>query len=94
MPHDTNQDLSRLDAYLEAVGPPLGIDPGAVPIPEILGLSTDVARAVMRPGVPVSAFVLGLAVGRGMDPAEALRTLRDGAAAFEAEHGPDPSRRH
>ncbi|MDG6101140.1 DUF6457 domain-containing protein [Dactylosporangium aurantiacum] len=38
----------------------------------ILDLARDVAHNVARPGAPLTAFLLGVAVGRGADP-EATR---------------------
>ena len=46
-----------------------GPRPGQVPVPVVLDLARDVAHQVLRPGAPVTAYLLGLAVGRGADPA-------------------------
>ncbi|GGB92612.1 DUF6457 domain-containing protein [Cellulomonas carbonis] len=41
----------------------LGVDPDAVDIDVLLDLARDVAHAVGRPAVPVTAFLVGCAVG-------------------------------
>jgi dihydrodipicolinate synthase/N-acetylneuraminate lyase len=51
----------------------------------VLDLARDVAHGVVRPAAPVTAFLLGLAVGRGADLASATTTLTAMAKAREAE---------
>ena len=41
----------------------------------VLDLARDVAHGVVRPAAPLTAFLLGLAVGRGVDLATASATL-------------------
>ncbi len=41
----------------------------------VLDLARDVAHGVVRPAAPLTAFLLGLAVGRGADPREATAKL-------------------
>src|SRR3954470_13267950 len=41
----------------------------------ILDLARDVAHGVLRPAAPVTAYLVGLAVGRGTDPAEAFAAV-------------------
>ena len=41
----------------------------------ILDLARDVAHGVLRPAAPLSAYLLGVAVGRGADPAAAAATV-------------------
>jgi hypothetical protein len=56
----------------------LDLDPAAVDKRLVLDLARDVAHAVERPAAPLTAYLLGVAVGRGADPAaaaEALSTL-------------------
>lgn len=53
----------------------LGIDPAEANTALVLDLARDVAHNVLRPGAPVSAYLLGLAVGRGADPADAAARL-------------------
>ncbi|HVX08190.1 DUF6457 domain-containing protein [Humibacter sp.] len=51
----------------------LGIAPDDVPIGRVLDLARDVAHGVVRAGAPLSAFVVGVAIGRGLDGDEAWR---------------------
>jgi hypothetical protein len=53
----------------------------------VLDLARDVAHGVLRPAAPVSAYLLGLAVGRGADPAQAAATISDLAARWEGRPG-------
>ena len=41
----------------------------------VLDLARDVAHGVVRPAAPLTAFLLGLAVGRGADVKSAAATL-------------------
>jgi len=41
----------------------------------VLDLARDVAHGVVRPAAPLTAFLLGLAVGRGAEPREASAKL-------------------
>lgn len=41
----------------------------------VLGLARDVAHTVSRPAAPLSAYLLGLAVGRGADPTQAAAEI-------------------
>jgi hypothetical protein len=64
----------------------------------VLDVARDVARGVLRPAAPLSAYLLGLAVGRGADPAAAAEAImvlaRDWPAPAESpdagERPPSP----
>ncbi|WP_326550767.1 DUF6457 domain-containing protein [Micromonospora sp. NBC_01813] len=68
----------------------LGLEPGDVPVPVVLDLARDVAHNVLRPGAPVTAYLLGLAVGRGADPVEAGARLAALARAYGEGVTPAP----
>jgi uncharacterized protein DUF6457 len=51
----------------------------------VLDLARDVAHGVLRPAAPVSAYLLGLAVGGGADPARAAATIADLAGRWAAQ---------
>jgi hypothetical protein len=71
--------VNELDQWMTTVCDALGIEvPGSGPI---LDLARDVAHGVLRPAAPVTAYLVGLAVGRGADPADAFATV---AALVEA----------
>lgn len=61
----------------------LGIDPGALDRDAVLDLARDVAHEVARPAAPLTAFLLGVAVGRGRPMAEAVARLRALAEGWE-----------
>ncbi|MBM0278798.1 DUF6457 domain-containing protein [Micromonospora tarensis] len=67
--------MTVLDDWVTAVCAELELDPAGVPVPAVLDLARDVAHQVVRPGAPVTAYLLGLAVGRGADPADAAARL-------------------
>ncbi|MFG1996633.1 DUF6457 domain-containing protein [Actinoplanes sp. NPDC048988] len=79
--------MSDLDTWIRAAAAELGIDPAEVPTGAVLGLAKDVAHNVVRPGAPVSAYLVGLAVGRGADPSEAAGKLRELALSWAGEQG-------
>ncbi|MEV4810188.1 DUF6457 domain-containing protein [Micromonospora avicenniae] len=83
--------MTVMDDWVTAACAELDLDPAQVPVPAVLGLAKDVAHQVLRPGAPVSAYLLGLAVGRGADPADAAVRLSALAASWPVELGADPT---
>ncbi|MGN9812358.1 DUF6457 domain-containing protein [Micromonospora sp. BQ11] len=83
--------MTVMDDWVTAACAELGLNPAEVPVPAVLDLARDVAHQVLRPGAPVSAYLLGLAVGRGADPAGAAARLRDLAASWPVELGAERS---
>ncbi|GIF24999.1 hypothetical protein BJ973_007257 [Actinoplanes tereljensis] len=67
--------MSDLDAWIVAAGAELGVEPADVPVTTVLDLARDTAHGVVRPAAPVTAYLMGLAVGRGADPADAAERL-------------------
>ncbi|GHJ46730.1 hypothetical protein Cs7R123_40720 [Catellatospora sp. TT07R-123] len=53
----------------------LGLPTDAVDTAMVLDLAREVAHNTVRPGAPVSTFLLGLAVGRGGDADELAARL-------------------
>lgn len=41
----------------------------------VLDLTRDVAHGVSRPAAPLTAFLVGVAVGQGRDPADAVAAV-------------------
>ena len=81
--------MSELDEWVAAASAELGLEPGDVHPRVVLDVARDVAHQVLRPGAPVTAYLMGLAVGRGADPADVAARIsalalawpdRDGAA--------------
>lgn len=64
-----------LHDFTEAACAELGVPRTDVDVTMILDLARDVAHNTVRPGAPVGAFLLGLAVGRGGDPRELAARL-------------------
>ncbi|MEH0973404.1 DUF6457 domain-containing protein [Micromonospora sp. CPCC 205546] len=74
--------MTVMDDWVTAACAELDLDPARVPVPAVLDLAKDVAHQVLRPGAPVTAYLLGLAVGRGADPAGAAARLSALAASW------------
>jgi hypothetical protein len=71
--------MSTLEQWTAAAGAGLGLGPGSLSIPEtkaVLDLARDVAHAVDRPAAPLTAYLLGVAVGRGLTLPEAADRVR------------------
>ncbi|RIV36437.1 DUF6457 domain-containing protein [Micromonospora radicis] len=83
--------MTVLDDWVTAACAELGIEPAEVPVTAVLGLARDVAHQVVRPGAPVTAYLLGLAVGRGADPLVAAARLAELAGSWPVELGADRS---
>jgi hypothetical protein len=75
--------VSTLDRWTQAACAELGLAPAQVPARVVLDLARDVAHQVERPAAPLTAFLLGLAVGSGQSLDEATRQLTDLAARWE-----------
>jgi hypothetical protein len=66
---------TELDAWLRQVCDDLEL-PGTVDRTLVLDLARDVAHGVARPAAPLTAYLVGMAVGRGADPAAAVTAVR------------------
>jgi hypothetical protein len=67
--------MSTLDDWTDAVSDALGLGP--VDTALVLDLAREVAHGVTRPAAPLSAYLLGLAVGRGAEPRQAAAVISD-----------------
>ena len=74
--------MSTLEDWIAAVRAELGVDP--VDTTLVLDLARDVAHGVARPAAPLTAYLLGLAVGRGADPRQAAATVTALAQSWPA----------
>lgn len=61
----------------------LGLDPGTLDSAVVLDLARDVAHEVARPAAPLTAFLLGVAVGQGQPAPDAASRLRALAASWQ-----------
>jgi hypothetical protein len=71
--------VADVDDWLAGVGAALGV-PAADVLPaeiraEMLNLTGEIAHNVVRVAVPWTSYLMGVAVGRGTSPAEALRIV-------------------
>ncbi|HEY7146377.1 MAG TPA: DUF6457 domain-containing protein [Streptosporangiaceae bacterium] len=79
--------MSTLDDWTRAACADLGIDPASADTRVILDLARDVAHAVQRPAAPLTAYLLGVAVGQGGDLRAAAAGLRALAAGWPPGDG-------
>jgi Domain of unknown function (DUF6457) len=76
--------MTTLDKWAAAACAELGIDPSEVDLRIVLDLARDVAHEVERPAAPLTAYLLGLAVGGGQSRDVAAGRLRHLAASWTA----------
>ena len=74
-----------MDDWLETVCAELGVDPAALDQKAVLNLTRVVAHTVDRPAAPLTAYLLGVAVGRGLTLPDASDRVRALAARW-SEH--------
>jgi uncharacterized protein DUF6457 len=80
--------MTTLTDWIDACCADLGLDRADVVERVILDLTRDVAHGVDRPAAPVTAFLLGLAVGRGASLPETAAELTAKAADWPAPDTP------
>jgi hypothetical protein len=72
--------MSTLESWIDAACGELGVERDSVDERVILDLARDAAHRVDRPAAPVTAFLAGIAVGRGQplsDVADRLTALTE-----------------
>jgi hypothetical protein len=74
--------VSTLQSWTEAACAELGLDPATVDERLILDLTRVVAHRVDRPAAPLTAFLAGLAAGRGEPLAAVVASLTQLAEAW------------
>jgi Domain of unknown function (DUF6457) len=87
--------MSTLEEWTAAVraGLELGPDPlGTADSKTVLDLARDVAHAVDRPAAPLTAYLLGVAVGRGLTLPAASGRVRSLATAWAKSTEPADGR--
>src|SRR5580700_9972743 len=72
--------MNTLEEWTAAVCADLGLDPGCTDTTAVL----DVARGVARPAAPLTAYLLGVAVGQGMTLPDAAGRISALAASWPA----------
>ena len=81
--------MSTMEEWTAAVCADLGLDPGPADLRAVLDLTRDVAHGVARPAAPLTAYLVGMAVGRGLALPDAAKRIAVLAAAWSgaAEEG-------
>jgi hypothetical protein len=79
--------VTTLERWTEAACAELGLDPATVDERLILDLTRVVAHRVDRPAAPLTAFLAGLAAGRGEPLAAAVARLTGLAEAWPSGQG-------
>jgi len=69
--------MSTMEEWTATVCADLGLDPSSADLRAVLDLTRDVAHGVARPAAPLTAYLVGVAVGRG-------RALPDAAGRISA----------
>jgi hypothetical protein len=81
--------MSTLDEWTEALCAELGLDPGEGTQKTVLNLARVAAHTVDRPAAPLTAYFLGVAVGRGEPLAETATRLQQLARNWRNDHAPN-----
>ena len=73
--------MADVETWLDEVAAGLGVPADEV-LPEsvraeMLALTGDIAHNVVRLAVPLTSYLVGVAVGRGASPQEALRIVAE-----------------
>jgi hypothetical protein len=79
--------VTTLDRWTEAVCAELGLTPADIPARVVLDVARDVAHQVERPAAPLTAFMIGMAAGKGQPVGEAARRVQELAAGWEPSEG-------
>lgn len=80
--------MNALDEWTEAVRVGLRLDP--IDSKLVLDLARDVAHGVLRPAAPLTAYLVGVAVGRGAEPQAAAAAVQELIATWTPTPSSDP----
>jgi hypothetical protein len=80
--------MNALDEWTEAVRVALRLDP--IDPKLVLDLARDVAHGVLRPAAPLTAYLVGVAVGRGAEPREAVAAVQELIATWTPTASGEP----
>lgn len=75
--------MSPLDRWTEVVCLEFGLSPESVDVRAILDMARDVAHGVDRPAAPLTAYLLGLAVGQGHPLTASAARISEIASGWE-----------
>ena len=76
--------MNTLDEWAETACRELGLDPASLDVKLVLDLARDVAHGVARPAAPLTAYLLGVAVGQGRPLAGSAARITELAAQWAA----------
>jgi len=76
--------MNTLESWTEAACAELGIDPAVLDTRTVLDVARDAAHQVARPAAPLTTFLMGVAVGLGLEPDEAAQRITRLAASWPA----------
>jgi hypothetical protein len=76
--------MNTLESWTEAACAELGIDPAVMDTRMVLDVARDTAHQVARPAAPLTAYLMGVAVGGGLPADEAAERIRELAARWPA----------
>lgn len=79
--------MNALREWTDAVCLDLNLDASDVDRDLVLDLARDVAHSVARPAAPLTAYIVGVAVGRGADGAAAMARVTALAERWARESG-------
>ncbi len=82
--------MSTMDQWTAAVCADLGLDSSDADLRAVLDLTRDVARGVARPAAPVTAYLVGGAVGRGLALPAAAGRISALVAGWAGDDGEGP----
>ena len=74
--------MDALDEWLTKVRAELEIPADALDTDLLLGLAGEAAHAVVRPAAPLTTFLVGVAVGRGVPLSRAVEQVKALAASW------------
>jgi Domain of unknown function (DUF6457) len=80
--------MSTLDDWTNLVCVELGLEPSEATQKTVLNLARVAAHTVDRPAAPLTAYFLGVAVGRGEPLAETAAKLQELARGWRNDHSP------
>ena len=86
--------MSTMDQWTMAVCADLGLDPEAADLRAVLDLTRDVAHGVARAAAPLTAYLVGVAVGRGLALPDAAARVSALATGWGGAEPADPEAGH
>jgi hypothetical protein len=69
--------MNTLEQWTAVVCADLGLEAGTANMKAVLELARDVAHGVDRPAAPLTAYLVGVAVGRGLEAETAAERVRE-----------------